>query len=295
MAWCRIRSKICSIVFITLLSLLLYSSFICLIQNTHTSHYSPILKILLIVCSIPLFTLFYWSFIKCCLVDPGYVDSSWGVNAEENQIPIEKRKVRCYTPNRYTVCDKCDYLIRPERAHHCKSCNKCVMKMDHHCPWVGTCVGEKNLKYFFLFIFYGSLITLYIVLALMPKFITAITENKPKELFTIDDATVLLLACTGIALVLALLFMTGQYIYFISRNITIIESSYEGINPYDLGAYNNWKMVFGVFNWKWFFPLKPENPYQHAYYLYPLNDKYVDSHNINLEDSLIENEAATSS
>lgn len=249
MAWCRIRSKICSIVFITLLSVLLYSSFICLIQNTHTSNYSPILKILLIVCSIPLFTLFYWSFIKCCLVDPGYVDSSWGVNAEENQIPIEKRKVRCYTPNRYTVCDKCDYLIRPERAHH----------------------------------------------SLMPKFITAITENKPKELFTIDDATVLLLACTGIALVLALLFMTAQYIYFISRNITIIESSYEGINPYDLGAYNNWKMVFGVFNWKWFFPLKPENPYQHAHYLYPLNDKYMDSHNINLEDSLIENEAATSS
>ncbi|KAI5186832.1 hypothetical protein NEHOM01_1733 [Nematocida homosporus] len=40
-------------------------------------------------------------------------------------------------------CTSCG-IFRPEHAFHCRDCRRCIARMDHHCPWIGNCIGEKN-------------------------------------------------------------------------------------------------------------------------------------------------------
>jgi len=61
-----------------------------------------------------------------------------------------------------SYCNKCQ-CYRSLRSHHCSDCNVCISLMDHHCIWMANCIGEKNLKSFYLFIIY-SFISCFICL-----------------------------------------------------------------------------------------------------------------------------------
>ena len=65
-------------------------------------------------------------------------------------------------------------VFKPERCHHCSACNRCVLNMDHHCPWINNCVGFWNRKYFMLLLAYVLILTYYIFFTLLYDFVYSI-------------------------------------------------------------------------------------------------------------------------
>ncbi|XP_066306159.1 probable protein S-acyltransferase 4 [Miscanthus floridulus] len=149
---------------------------------------------------------------------------------------------------RVKYCDTC-LLYRPPRASHCSICNNCVQKFDHHCPWVGQCIGLRNYRFFFLFISTSTFLCLYVFVLSWLN----IAAQRPRH------GGSLLRSMTGEPLSLVLIVytfvvawfvggLTVFHIYLMSTNQTTYENFRyrydEKENPYNRGLLANVSEVF---------------------------------------------------
>ncbi|XP_032527029.2 palmitoyltransferase ZDHHC16 [Danaus plexippus] len=63
-----------------------------------------------------------------------------------------------------SICKKC-ISPKPPRTHHCSVCDRCILGMDHHCPWLNNCVGFYNARYFYLYMVYMVMGVTFLIVA----------------------------------------------------------------------------------------------------------------------------------
>ncbi|KAI5682439.1 hypothetical protein M9H77_03667 [Catharanthus roseus] len=187
------------------------------------------------------------------LTDPGRIPASFAPDIENSDNTIHEIK-RKSGDLRY--CQKCS-LYKPPRAHHCRVCNRCVLRMDHHCVWLNNCVGHANYKVFFIFVVYAVVSCIYSLVLL----IGSLTVDSPEDDQQDESSFRTIYVLSGLLLVplsMALTFFLCWHVYLILQNKTTIEY-HEGVramwlaekggevysHPYNLGAYDNLISVLG--------------------------------------------------
>mmetsp|Transcript_35569 Transcript_35569/g.98461 ORF Transcript_35569/g.98461 Transcript_35569/m.98461 type:complete len:442 (-) Transcript_35569:199-1524(-) len=224
-------------------------------------------------CVIPfmiLFNLFWglalWSYLQAHWADPGSVPRRWqdfALSAGDT-LPVAPARLE-WQPGKATWCKKCAFP-RPERSHHCHVCGICVLRMDHHCPYIFNCVGFNNHKFFLLLVVYSSIATIVCLGTTLPDLVycTGALFNMPveKKLQKSEIMGFLIAGLLDIFLSIVLVPMVPAHLALAVRNQTSIEGNYTNMpNPFDQGgARANLTQILGAYGLDWFVPVRPLRP-----------------------------------
>ncbi|XP_056130955.1 palmitoyltransferase ZDHHC12-A [Lampris incognitus] len=199
----------------------------------------PILFSLLVLLSVMLY-------FSVSLMDPGFVLTDAVKcptgSAEESEVMILQLPVP-----RLRRCGFC-LLQQPMRAKHCRMCKHCVRRFDHHCPWIENCVGERNHRWFIVYL----AVQLVALLWALQIALSGLTPSGSWERwFQLNWFLLAVLGVVGVFSIVVVLLL-GCHLYlaaincttweFMSRHrISYLRNCVEEENPFDRGmACNLW-------------------------------------------------------
>ncbi|KAK3327341.1 Palmitoyltransferase PFA3 [Cercophora scortea] len=170
---------------------------------------------------ITLYILLNWCYTTAVFTPPGSTTNDNGYSTLPTHAPPTASSFTVKSNGEFRFCKKCQ-ARKPDRAHHCSTCRRCVLKMDHHCPWLATCIGLRNHKAFLLFLSYTTLFCLFCFAATGSWVWIEIMSNTTYVETMMPVNYIMLCVISGIIGLVVGAF-TGWHIYLASRGQTTIE------------------------------------------------------------------------
>jgi len=212
------------------------------------------------------------SYLRTHCSDPGHIPDRWDAFVESTGLQPSGLRSG-WQPGRATACKKCSGRLRPERAHHCSICRVCVLRMDHHCPWTGNCVGFRNYKFFLLLGIYACLGSCFGLATALPELLCCATGRQLGATVagkapwrysagTLEGGLFLGFGVVSLGVFLSLCKMLSAHLPLACRNLTSIEELYDNMeNPYDHGDWvKNLSQILGGPGLDWLLPVVPWSP-----------------------------------
>lgn len=186
------------------------------------------------------------------LTDPGIIPSVQfdkeliAVLSPSVKVPCDS-KVREISHGGYVMklkyCETC-YGIRPLRATHCRTCNCCVYRFDHHCFWLGTDVGYRNHGYFYIMLLtvtiYISLLVLCSLISLGFLIYDCVVVKQFQLTFVISFIGSALILSSGIYMLYSLGNLISYHVEILTNGLLTKEDLASNLietNPYDHGNF----------------------------------------------------------
>jgi len=136
--------------------------------------------------SIFLVTLVLPSFIFSAALEPGYLRKQYDyIDLVEEMIEGER--------DLWNLCTYCE-LIKSQTSFHCLYCKSCIELFDHHCPYINNCLGNRNTKFFLVFVVTYFALLLTMMTETIRFFYESLTDDDSRHIDIVDGniATALL-------------------------------------------------------------------------------------------------------
>ena len=116
---------------------------------------------------------------------------------------LKKKKYYFIRGRKFKVkfCSTC-HIFRGPGVSHCKKCDNCVENFDHHCPWLGNCIGKNNYYFFFIFLIF---VNVFIISNLFISIVLMIKKGQSSKMKNIKDQFIFIFKNEYYSLILAFL------------------------------------------------------------------------------------------